>query len=37
MSDVVDAAVDKGIRTYSQALSQSIEEFVSAFSEEDKL
>ena len=36
MSNVVDTAVDKGIRTYSQALSQSIEESVSAFSE-DKL
>ena len=34
MSTVVDTAVDKGIRTYSQALSHSIEESVSAFSEE---
>ena len=37
MSNVVDTAVDKEIRTYSQALSQSIKEFVLALSEEDKL
>ena len=30
MSNVVDTAVDKEIRTYSQALSQSIKEFVLA-------
>ena len=35
MSTVVDTAVDKGFRTYIQALSHSIEELVSAFSEKN--